>query len=481
MRFLLNRFALPVRVSCGMNRLRRMMGLILLVCCSCPAALYANTYYLAPASLGGNDANNGASVGKPWLSPNHSLNCGDVILALASTSYNSYYFNSGHWGNVSCPAGNNVAWLKCETFDGCKMYSNIEGVFVDRSFWGVQGFEVNIWGGAKGFCFGAAPSSTNYQNIHHIIFANNIANGCMGGGFSSFNNGTKGVDYLTIVGNIAYNSIQGSEQCYSAISVFQPIQSDWVAGTHIYVAGNFAWGNYQPNYCGGVQAWGGDGIIFDTLDGSEGVGWPYQAQVVAENNITIGNGGHGIEVQNNIAGSGHAAVYISNNTVWGNENLSTMQNAPLCSEVLLNSAYNVQERWNLVATRSQKACVSNPTYALSAYTVNATVWSYANLAFAYDNQYEWVWNANGFGYDASNVLGVNPDLSDAYVPGAPSCGGAGNVTSCMQYVVNNFKPTNGVAAFAGYHQPSESPASAPLFPSWVCNAKLPAGIVTKPC
>ncbi len=479
MRFLPNRLSLP-HVCSGINRLRRMMALLILLCC-CPAALFAHTYYLAPASLGGNDSNNGANVGKPWLSPNHSLACGDVIIALASTSYNSYYFNSGHWGTVSCPSGNNVAWLKCETFDGCKMYSNIEGMYVDRSFWGVQGFEVNIWGGTSGFCFGTGPSSSNPQNIHHIVFANNIANGCMGGGFSSFNRGTKGVDYFSVVGNIAYNSIGGSDQCYSAISVYQPVQSDWVAGTHIYIAGNFAWGNYQHNPCGGVQAWGGDGLIFDTLDGTEGVGTVYQGQVVAENNITIGNGGHGIEVQNNVAGSTHAPVILSNNTVWGNERMSTMQNAPLCSEVLLNSAYNVQERWNLVATASQKACVSNPTYALSAYTVNATVWSYGNFAFGFNNQNLWVWNASGFGYDSSNVTGVNPNLSNPYVPGAPSCGGAGNVTSCMQYVVNNVKPTNSIATYAGYHQPSSSPGYAPLFPAWLCNANLPAGIVTKPC
>jgi len=485
MRFLLNLFALP---SAWANRaksisgtcLRRLAGLVLVSCCCSPIALFANTYYLAPASLGGSDGNNGQSIGKPWLTPKHSLNCGDVILALASTAYNSESFNSGHWGTVSCAGNNNVAWLKCETFDACKVYSGAEGMYVDHSYWGVQGFEVNVWGGNFGFCFGAAPSGTNWVNIHHIIFANNIANGCKGGGFVSFNYGTTGVDYFNVIGNIVYNAINGNAQCYNGISVYQPAQADWGAGTHIYIAANYTYGNYEANPCGGVQAWGGDGIIFDTLDGSHGMPYVYQSQAVAEQNISIGNGGHGIQVQNNVAGTAHAKIILSNNTVWGNELLSTQQYNHLCAEVLLNSAFNVQENWNLIATKSQTACVGNPNYALSGYEVDGTDWSYGNLAFAYNGQYEYFYWGPNF-YATSNVLGVNPYFANAYVPGAPSCGGATNVANCMSWVANNFKPTNSAVTWAGFQTPSYYAASAPLFPTWVCNANLPPGIVTKPC
>lgn len=485
MRSLLNVYAIRASQNTGVKLFtatffRRFLGLLIL-CCS-PVALLANTYYLAPASQGGKDSNNGWSAGSPWLSPNHSLNCGDTIIALPSTSYDAYNFNSSHWGYVSCPNNNNVAWVKCQTFDGCKMYTNVEGINVDRSYWGVQGFEVNVYGGTNGFCFGAGPSYANWNNIHHIIFANNIANGCRGGGISAFNLGNAGVDYFTAIGNIVYNAAQGTDQCYTGISVFEPVQSDWNGGTHIYVAGNFTYGNYQPNYCGGVQAWGGDGIIFDTFDGSvTHMPYPYQAQAVIENNISIGNGGHGIEIQNNKAGSGHANIYISNNTVWGNEQDSAMQPAALCSEILLNSAYNVQERWNLAATKSQKACVNNNTFALSAYDINGSDWVYANLAFAYNSQYTFSWAGPGFGYDKSNVLGVNPSMANPYVPGPPACGGASNATECMQWVVNNVKPTNGAVQWAGYQQPNYSPSNAPLFPWWVCNANIPAGLITKPC
>lgn len=486
MRFLLNLFALPSAWANGAKSisttcLRRLAGLVLLSCCCCPVALFANTYYLAPSSLGGSDSNNGLSVGKPWLTPNHSLNCGDVILALASSAYNPESFNSGHWGYVSCSGNNNVAWLKCETFDACKVYSGVEGINIDRSYWGVQGFEVNVWGGNQGFCFGAAPSGTNWVNIHHIIFANNIANGCKGGGFVSYNYGTAGVDYLNVIGNIVYNAISGNAQCFNAISIYQPVQADWGAGTHIYVAGNYTYSNYEADPCGGVQAWGGDGIMFDTFDGSHGMPYPYQAQAVAEQNISIGNGGHGIEVQNNVAGSGHAKIILSNNTVWGNELMSWQQYNHLCAEVLLNSAYNVEEKWNLVATKSQYACVSNPNYALSGYQVDGTDWIHANLAFAYDGQYEYYYWGTNFSYSSDNVLGVNPYLRNAYVPGAPSCGGATNVANCMSWVANNVAPTNSSTTWAGFQTPSYYAATAPLFPTWVCNANLPPGIVTKPC
>jgi len=440
------------------------------------------TYYLAPASGGGKDSNNGLSVGSPWLSPNHSLNCGDVIIALASSAYDSANFNSGHWGTVSCPSGNNVAWLQCESFDGCKISTNVEGIYVDRSYWGVQGFEVSV-SGTNGFCFGAAPNYSHPANIHHVIFANNIANGCMGGGFVSFNAGTSGADYLTIVGNIVYNAARGSDQCYSGISIYEPVQSDSAPGTHLYVAGNFVWGTYQPNPCAGIKPWGGDGIIFDTLDGSQHpMPSQYVAQAVAANNMLIGNGGYGIEIQNNVAGSVHAPIFVSNNTVWGNEGNSAMQpNTVFCSEVFLNSAYNVQETSNLVATKAQTACVNNPEYALAGYDIDGTVSVANNFVFGYNNQNKSFGKAPNFTFNPNNIVGQDPKFSNAYVPGAPACGGASNVPDCMASVINNFTPANTAAISTGYQRADSTPVSDPLFPQWVCSANLPTGLTPMGC
>lgn len=456
--------------------LRRFAGLLVLLTSVSPIAAFGATYYLSPS---GNDSHNG-SYDSPWLSPKHNLNCGDEIIA-ESGWYYANNFNAGHWGYVYCPSNNNVAWLKCATFDTCKIYSTNEGINVDHSYWGVQGWEVTIASGTNGFCFGAAPSYANWVNIHHIIFANNVANGCQAGGFSTYNLGNSGVDYVVIVGNIAYNAIQGGAECYNAISIYQPVQTDWNSGTHIYIADNFAWGNYQPNYCGGVQAWGGDAIILDTFDGSgSSLPNPYGAQAVVQNNVVLGNGGHGIEVQNNVRGSYHAPIYLTYNTSWGNEAKYNQQTNHLCAEVLLNSVYNTQEHHNLIATKSAYECAGNPMYALSVYNVNGTVWIYSNNAFGYNGQNAFKWAYGSFTYDSNNVLGVDPYLDNAYVPSAPSCGGTGTVANCMGWLTTNFLPTVTSAKSYGHQWPGNYSYDS-LFPQWVCNVNIPNDLIKRGC
>ena len=133
------------------------------------------TYYLSPS---GSDSNTGVSTGSPWLTPKHNLNCGDTILAASSTSYVGTNFRFGEWGFVTCINGNNVAWLKCATFDACK--GTISGsnnpMAVTASYWGVQGFE-NTATVDTNQCFLVYPPNFT-QSVHHVIFANDIANGC---------------------------------------------------------------------------------------------------------------------------------------------------------------------------------------------------------------------------------------------------------------------------------------------------------------
>jgi len=80
---------------------------------------WATTYYLATAAADGSDSNNGTSASTPWLTPNHAVICGDVVLASAGTN-SAGNFSYGKWGTVTCAGGNNIAWLKCVTFDACK-------------------------------------------------------------------------------------------------------------------------------------------------------------------------------------------------------------------------------------------------------------------------------------------------------------------------------------------------------------------------
>lgn len=441
------------------------------------------TYYLAPVANGGSDSNSGLSASAPWLSPNHSVKCGDVILAAPSSSYSSANFTTGKWGTVSCPAGNNVAWLQCQTFDGCKIAAASSGsaaIWVDRSYWGVQGWEATadasqIYGG----CFTAMPAPSATSTIHHIIFANNIANGCQAQGFGSSNRGTTAsVDYLTIIGNIAYNGSQSNTECYSGISINQPMQSDSLPGTHIYVAGNFSYGNFDPNPCANMTATDGEGIIFDTFDNElGGSSNPYAAQTLADNNMLIGNGGRGMEVVDNNKAT-HATIYIRHNTMWAN-NRDTHQNATECGELTIQNDSTTIATQNLMATNSATGCGANQISAIAEIQSDASNQIDSNFAYAVNGQ-----NAEGYGGGFTygvNTLGVNPNWTNPFIPGAPNCGSESSVPNCMASVVAGLTPKTASAVSFGYQIPSATPAYDPLFPQWLCSVALPAGLVTKGC
>jgi hypothetical protein len=474
----------PIVNQSSGRKFRRIAKFVLLLSCFWPVALLASaTYYLSP---GGSDRNDGLSSNSPWLTPNHSLNCGDVIQALPSTSYNAANFGSGRWGNVSCPSGDNVAWLQCQQFDACKITSNNQpaGMWVDHSYWGVQGWEVTmtseaVWGG----CFEASPSYFLPLNIHHIIFANNVANGCQGNGISSANRGIlASVDYLAVVGNIVYHAAQSNTECYSGISIYQPIQSDWAAGTHIYIAGNLSYGTIDPDPCAYGIPYDGEGIIFDTLDGSQGgLPAPYGAQVVAENNILIGNGGRGLEVgHNNFGLPPFASVYIRNNTIWGN-NRDTNQNSRGCGELNLNRTTTTVATSNLAATSSPTGCGYNPIYPLSVTQSDGTVQVSQNFAYSPSGTNLESWDNGSFSYGTTNAVGIDPDFANPVVPGAPYCAGASGAAGCMAPVIANFTPRAPAAAGLGYQVPSASESYDPLFPQWLCNVNLPPGLVNKGC
>jgi hypothetical protein len=449
-------------------------------------------YYLAPAVAGGNDSNNGLSPNSPWLTPNHPVNCGDVILAAPGTSYVSDNFASGKWGTVTCRAGNNVAWLQCATFDACKIRSGDSGqggMWIDQSYWGIQGWEVTTTGGPYAGCFVAKPSSTNPVEIHHIIFANNVANGCQGGGFGSSNAGTTaGVDYFAIVGNIAYDSSQGDGECFSGISVYQPIASDALAGTHIYIAGNLSYDNVEPDHCAGGSPTDGEGIILDTLNGSQGGVAPYAQQILVDNNIAIFNGTSGID--NGGSGNSSAPVYLRHNTMYGNFTDSN-QNVQSCGQMLLagypalpaNSINLTQAYLNLAVPSgpTEPGCGGNPAYAYYVFNINSTNKVYQNLAYSAAGNNTASSSSSGFSYGSDNVVGTNPGFVDPVDPGAPSCGAASSVPNCIATVTSHFTPTNNFAAGYGYQAPLMTQDYDPLFPQWLCNANLPTGLVPMGC
>lgn len=455
----------------------RLLLMTLLLAMPCRAA----TYFLSPS---GSDSNNGTSTGSAWLSPNHAVNCGDVIMAAASTSYSAANFAPSKWGTVTCSAANNVAWLECATFDACKITSTASsGMQVTASYWGVQGWEVTISAAASNAfaCFSAIPNSGTA--IHHIVFADDIANGCNADGFESANTSSTGYDYIAYVGNIAYNSSQGSAACASGFSFYQPVQHDSLPGTHLYMAGNFSFGNLDPSTCNGTPPTDGEGFIIDTPDWSQhsGTNVPYAAQIVVDGNLAVFNGGRGIQILNNSqGGSPYAHIYVRNNTSYGNNDF-TNNAGDACAELYANSAIQTEFYANLSVTASATACSSNPLWGATVLYGDATDHVYSNFVYSSAGNNTVTANSGSFAIGPNNITGTSPSFASPTSPSSPSCGSFSSVPACMAAVIANFTPALAAAQSYGYQAAQSASRFDPLFPQWLCSANLPSGLVTMGC
>ena len=435
------------------------------------------TFYLAPASAGGKDSNSGLSPSEPWLTPHHSLNCGDTIIAASSSDYLETQFRWGQWGTVT-GTGHCVARLTCARFDTCKLTSNNGyGIWVTASHWMIDGFEVTASTGYA-ICFEAYPP-TSSANIQDIVFANDIANGCWGDGFATvpYDGGqpfSSGVDYFVLVGDIAYNASQMTNACGSGVSIWKPVQTDNLPGTHIYVSQTFTWGNVDPETCNGGTNTDGEGVILDTF-----TAYNYTGQAALENNIALFNGGLGFEAWE----TGSAPVYMVNNTAASNHVDSTRPG--LCAEIGGGTGTglitNVQFSQNLVRSDSSATCKGFLPYAYMISHADSS-----DVLF------------NSFGYNAlgrnvygsgvtlgpNNIFGTDPMFANlpTSMPPAPNCSGYANVIACMAPLIAGLTPTSSsVPAGWGYQPPSSTPIYNPLYPQWLCSVDLPNGIVTPGC
>jgi hypothetical protein len=437
-----------------------------------PTSASATTYYL---SASGSDSNSGTSASAPWLSPNHSVNCGDQIIAAASTSYSTSNFAFGHWGAVT-GSGHCVAWLICATFDACKISSTSgPAMGISASHWGVMGWEATSSGSTYP-CFEAFASGGS--TIRDIIFANDIANGCYGSGFTQPPNGSVGVDYFVVIASIAYNAAKESSECTSGFNSWEPVNYDTAPGTHIFYSQDFAWGSVDPNPCAGTAPTDGEGFIFDTWDHSDTTNIPYTGQGVMENNISFFNGSSGLRVDITT----HAPVYIVNNTSYGN-NGGPGLNSSWCGEIITQQSTGVIEYNNIARTNSSTGCGSNPNYAYYLAVPNSTNQVYSNVGYSASGYNSSTSSASGFSFGSGNVFGTDPSFVSApsSVPGPPSCSGASSVINCMAPIIADFRAQASQASGMGYQPVSNTPNSDPLFPQWLCTVNLPAGLVTMGC
>jgi hypothetical protein len=87
----------------------------------------------------------------------------------------------------------------------------------------------------------------------------------------------------------------------------------------------------------------------------------------------------------------------------------------------------------------------------------------------------------GFTYGPGNLFGVNPVFANPTTPGAPACGSYADAPACMAMVIADFTPTNSAAVGYGFQMPVSEKVYDTLFPQWLCNVNLPAGLVTMGC
>jgi hypothetical protein len=456
--------------------------------CFCALPALGATYYL---STTGSDSNSG-TASQPWQTPHHNLKCGDVIQA-AKGSYNGWYFWEGEWGTVT-GTGHCVAELHCTTFDTCIVNTSQNGTtgafWVDQSHWMIDGWEVqgSVANSNIVSCFVATPNTATPANIQDIIFANDIANGCQNGGFIAHNLGgstTISYDYVNFVGDIAFNAAQTGNECDSGIGIYEPIVADYTTGTHIYIAGNFSYGNLDANPCAGTlpsdKPTDGEGIIIDTLDYSQGGGTPYVAQVGIENNIVVNNGGRGLEVTNNSAGSQNAYVFFKNNTSWGNERDPNQLYCLGNGELLVNAAKNVQAFNGIYATSTADGCTGDAIYGAAVGSGDTSdLIEYSSIYGIGGNNTFVNGGTFTFANQTGNTIGTNPSFANAVAPGAPSCSGYANTVACMAKVISNFKASGSGTSGNGYQAPTTG-SYDPFFPQWLCTVGLPSGIVTMGC
>ena len=447
--------------------MKKFVAILALVFAACS---HATTYHI---STTGSDGANGLTVGTAWATPNHNgLVCGQDQILVEPGTYSSNQFVLT-FASVSCPSGNNVAWVNCVTFAACiATAANGSPIWIQNNYWGVSGFVATVPSGPNGSCI-AVYSTWNSPSsgIHHIIVANNVLSGCFAGGVEVATNGGYGVDYFAIVGNIIYNAAQTSTQCYSGIDVVSPQNSDSLPGTHIYIAGNFTWHNFDPATCGGGPSTDGNGIILDTYTVLS-----YTGQSVIQNNISFLNGADGI----NITTSGTGRTFVLGNTTWKNANDTNITYTEY-SEIGSHSWLNMEVYGNLLVGNSAAGPGGLVGYVLRADGTTTRDVFYSN--FGYSSVGHNTASDSGFSFGPNNTFSnpvyANPPTSD---PGPPSCGSASSVPNCMAAMIANFTPTNAAAKTYGYQVPSSTSVYDPLYPQWLCTVtNLPTGLVTPGC
>ena len=482
------------------------------------------TYYISPT---GSDANSGLSAAAPWLTPFHTPHCGDTVLAAAG-SYDPNNFNPGKWGNVTCPANDNVAMIQCATAFACSVVGygsvNYGAITIGASYWGVMGFLGNNSSAPYGSSFQAVPATAT-RTVHHYAYVNDIATGGALAGFSSAAYGgavgPAAADYGIYIGDVAYNAATASTYCGSGFSIATPAMTDNNPGPHFYFYRNIGYLNFDGKNCGanigaGTGATDGEALIFDTwnLYGFSGAG-------VAEGNLWLKNGNASFEVFPQSGTGASTAIYRFNTSY---SNLADPQVCPYTlGDVLLNGHLYAQVYRNLSMTLpiagvidangqkcGQFGQTPNDTFNVFNLMVSGGVSTKTmvddNFVFGIEptTPVGGVTELNAVNWDGGyacsgaaripspgggnrnhllcpgDVHGVNPAFPAPTIPGAPSCAGQPDTWSCYAATVAGFTPANATAQ--GYGAMAAVPQDQWNSTHFICNVlKWAPAALQRPC
>jgi len=476
----------------------------------------------------GSDGNNGTSAATPWATPNHAVNCGDVIIAAAGTyspititsTPSSCPSTSG--GLSASPGGIYFTVLLCggSDLEACKI-TNGTGVSVQADYWAVEGFYASGTGGG-----GSGPQGRSFEVYacstvhHHVAFINDISanalqgydtNDCGGSG----GQGTIGTDYFAVVGSIAENSAQDTI-CLAAIDIVGPGVLNTTAGTHGFLYGNFSYDNHNSS-C--VPVSDTEDMMFDTWDAHNNT----NKGVIANN---IGYDADRMCIQLFTGNEGNT-FNVYNNTCY-HDNMATGPDTGADGEINLNNgggtinwALSVYNNISYAPTAAAGGSGGAVDVAMAAYQ---TITTFTNGGSGTQNIFkatqtkcpsETCNSTYDITVNTSGNLGTNTYENPAFTNttdllanqlGAPNCTGFVNVTECMGYnanaltlttpsVISDLTPTASGTSGKGYQVPSTTCISSGFiysdYPTWLkgvvylhwngTSLTENADLVTKPC
>ena len=478
-----------------------------------------HTYYMSPA---GSDSNNGLTAATAWATPNHAVNCGDVIIAAAGS-----YADLQSFGSVSnCPSASGgidgtggiyFATLLCGGSDvgDCDITTrtnttgDTEAMQIANSNWAVEGWYVNTSGNGRAFegyaCAGV---------IHHIAFVNDISADNLQATDTDDcgKSGSYGVDYFATVGVIAQNSAQ-DPICLAAIDVVGPGVYDTAAGTHYFVYGNFSYAN-QNTHCR---------TISDTEDYMADT-WDYHGvttQGIFANNIGFDADRMCIQTFWQKYSADAATIKIYNNTCFKDNNYSggnymngeinigsTASNIPWLITVQNNLAYQPLSS-SSGGGGVAALVVGDPIASLTNGGSNTQNFFRANNSSCKGTNCNSTYDAETWG--ASSTLGTNTYTNPSFTnttdllanrTGVPNCNSFTNTTQCMGWnantsmlttpsIISDLVPTASGTSGKGYQKPSTICAANADYPTWLkgviylhwngSSLTESGDLITKPC